>query len=324
MAVPTNTHSTYDMAGIREQLADKISSVDNTETPMFSMAGTEKAEARSFDWQTDALPAVDDTNANIPGNDFSGSAVSATARVKNYCQFVTKEYTLSDDADAVKTAGRARETVYNTMKFGLALRRDVEAIMLKNQASVVGSESVAPKTAGVLTWIETNTDRGATGADGGYNSGTGIVDAATNGTQRAYTTIETIVNGLMQTAFTNGAKPSVLMSNAFGKREMSANMTGIATLYRDANGSKQASVIGATDLYVSDFGELRIVPNAHMSTRDVLLLDPKAVKKCVLRNFQTEKMGKTGDNTKYMIKYDFGVKVLNEKSLGVAADMNAS
>lgn len=324
MAVPANTHSTFDMVGIREQLANTITTVENTRTPMYSMAGMEKAKARSFDWQTDALPAVDGANANIPGNDYAGSAVSPTARVKNYCQYLTKEFGISDDADAVDAAGRARETTYQTLKFGLALRRDCEAVMLNNTASVVGDESTAPRTAGVPAWITTNADRGATGADGGYNSGTGLVAAATDGTQRAYTTIETIINGLMQTAFNNGAHPSVVMAPAFGKKELSANLTGIATLYRDANGSGQASVVGATDLFISDFGELRIVPNAHMRDREVLLLDPKTVKKCVLRNFETKKMGKTGDNQKYMLGIDFGVKVLNERSLAIAADMNAS
>lgn len=324
MAVPTNTHSTFDMKGIREDLAKQIHMVENTETPMFSMAGTEKAKARTFDWQTDALPAVDAGNAQIPGDDFSAAAVTPTVRVKNHSQFLTKQFVVSDDVDTVNTAGRARETVYQTMMHGLALRRDAEAVMLANNASVAGGEGTAPETAGLLAWIETNSDRGTGGADGGYNAGTGLVSAATNGTQRAYTDIETRVNGLMQTAFSNGAKPTTIMAPPFGKRELSENMTGIATLHREVNGRGQASVIGATDLYVSDFGELRIVPNAHMSTRDVLVIDPKAVKKCILRNFKTEKMGKTGDNTKYMLKFDFGVKVTNERSLGVVADLNAS
>ena len=42
------------------------------------------------------------------------------------------------------------------------------------------------KMAGLAAWLETNTDRGTGGADGGYNEGTGFVVAATDGTQRAF------------------------------------------------------------------------------------------------------------------------------------------
>ena len=43
MALPTNTFTTYDAIGNREDLSDKIWNVDPTDTPFFSGIDKEKA-----------------------------------------------------------------------------------------------------------------------------------------------------------------------------------------------------------------------------------------------------------------------------------------
>ena len=70
-----------------------------------------------------------------------------------------------------------------------SLRRDVDAILLTGQASVADDGSaVACKTAGLPSWLTSNTYRGALGADGGFGATTPTeVDAPTPGTIRPLT-----------------------------------------------------------------------------------------------------------------------------------------
>jgi hypothetical protein len=59
------------------------------------------------------------------------------------------------------------------------LKIDIEAILLSNQAKVVGAVAVAPKAASVLAWLKTNTNHVGTNPTG---DGT---DARVDGTPRA-------------------------------------------------------------------------------------------------------------------------------------------
>ena len=65
MAQPSNTFSTYDSVGNREDLSDIIFDISPTETPGMTMAKKTKATATNHEWQTDALAAASATNAVI-------------------------------------------------------------------------------------------------------------------------------------------------------------------------------------------------------------------------------------------------------------------
>jgi hypothetical protein len=57
-------------------------------------------------------------------------------------------------------------------------------------------------------------------------------------------------------------------------KQVASGFSGIATQYQQANG-KVATIVGAADRYVSDFGNYNFVPSRYARTRDVLLLDPR-------------------------------------------------
>ncbi|MGL1218043.1 SU10 major capsid protein, partial [Vibrio parahaemolyticus] len=59
------------------------------------------------------------------------------------------------------------------------------------------------------SWLTTNVDRGAGGANGGYNAGTSLTVAATDGTTRAFT--KALLDSVHQACYTAGGNPSVLM-----------------------------------------------------------------------------------------------------------------
>ena len=182
MSQPGGTFDTYDMSGIREDLANIIYNISPTETPFFSMCGKGKAHNTQFKWLTDSLAAAAD-NLKIEGDDYTGAASTATTELNNYTQISAKNFIVTGTDDAVDAAGRTTELAYLLAKNAKELKRDVEfALTSTNTAKAVGSSSVARRTGGVMTWIATTQ---SVGTGGSAPTGDGS-DSRTNGTQRAF------------------------------------------------------------------------------------------------------------------------------------------
>jgi hypothetical protein len=278
-----------------------------------------------LEWQTDTLAAAA-ANAQIEGDEYSYSGPSATSRLKNYAQISWKTGIVSETADAIDKAGREKETTYQRVKRGVELRRDIEYTLLINQASVAGSDIVARKSAGFPAWLTTNDSRGATGSDGGYNSGTGVVDAATNGTQRAFT--KAILDTIHESAFKNGGNPTTLMVSPYNKTVFATFMSdaNVAEFRYAAKSEGKNTIVATADVYLGHFGEIMVKTNRQMATdatsaRNALLIDPKMAAFGTLRAFATEYPAKTGDANKFVIKTEWALIMKNEKAHGVAADL---
>lgn len=327
MAQAANTFDTYSAVGNREELADKIFQITPEETPFLSMIGKSSVATTHPEWQTDELANPDTDNASIQGNEWAYDAISPTARVGNYTQISDKKIIISRTQDKTDKAGRKSELAREVRKKGVELRIDMEAIALSNQASSAGSSSVAPKLGGFPAWLETNASRGSGGADGGFNPSTGIVDAATNGTQRAFT--KALLDDTMESVFTNGGKPKTVMFSAYAKRVFSTFMsdTNVAAFRTSLSGKQQGTIYGAADMYISDFGNLAMVPNVQMTragasvARNIFLLTPGMTSLGVFDPIQLEKPAKTGDAEKRVLITEYTLKVNNEKAHGVIADV---
>src|SRR6201999_1016333 len=152
-------------------------------TPFISSIGKRKASARYHEWQTENLATPNPTNEALEGDDIATlDAPNNTARVGNYCQIFRKTLGVSRTQEVVDKAGRKSEVNRQKVRKGIELRRDMEARMIGNYASTAEAGATPRGTAGVLAWLTSNVSRGASGASGGF--ATGVVAAATNGTQR--------------------------------------------------------------------------------------------------------------------------------------------
>lgn len=321
MTQPTGTFSAYQAKGLRENLTDVIYNISPTETPFVTNAGKTSATAVYHEWQTDSLAAADGTNAAIEGDDAPGQSSSPTNRVGNYCQIMRKQVTVTGTLEAVNKAGRKSELAYQLAKRGQELKRDMEARATGNYAAVIGNDTTARQTAGFEAFIRTNTSRGAGGANPTLSGTTdGYPNAAaTDGTQRAFT--EALLKTVIQSVWTAGGDLKILMVGA-GNKIVASSFTGIATRFRDVPAGQQAQIIGAADVYVSDFGELSIVPNRFQRNRTALLVDPDMVAIATLRPFQTIPLAKTGDSEKRLLIIEWALKVNNEAAHGVVADLS--
>jgi len=103
-----------------------------------------------------------------------------------------------------------------------------------------------------------------------------------------------------------------------------SGFAGIAAQRYQAPSDSPTTIIGAADVYLSDFGTLNVVANRFQRERDALLLDPEYASVCNLRPIQTVELAKTGDASKAMILWEGGLKVLNEGAHAIVADLNVS
>lgn len=318
MAVPTNTIQNVNRVGVREDLSNKIAELFPDDTPFLNAIGTGKCSATKTEWQTDGLAAANPANARIQGDDLANDVRTDTARVSAYTQISTKVVGVSSTVEATNKAGRKSELAREIMKAGRELRTDMEMRASGNYASVAPTVGVAGQTAGALAWLTSNGSRGANGASGGFNAGTGIVAAATNGTARAYS--ETLLKTMLQAIWAKGGNPKMVIT-AGSQKQTAAAFPGLAQQRRET-GSKKATIVAGADIYVSDFGEVQFVPSRFCSTRDALIVDPEYWEIGTLDPLAVQDLAKTGLSTRKMLSVEWALKCLNEAASGVVADLS--
>lgn len=322
MTLPTNTFSTYDAVGNREDLQDAIYRVDPTETPFLSKAAVSKATARLHEWQTQALASAT-TNKALEGDDPTAKTITATVRVKNYCQISQKTIVVSETQDVVDKAGRKSEVAYQVTLAGLELKRDMEYALTQNQASDDGSEATARSLASIESWLSTNKTSVGTGSaqtTPGYNTSTGLVSAPTDSSGTG-TMTETDFKAIIKDVWTEGGKPELVMVGATAKQKISS-YDGIVTGTYNTSKEEQIAIIGAADVYVSDFGRHMIVPNRFSRDRTVLLLDMRYWGVAYLRRMKQRPLAKTGDSEKRQLIVEFTLESKNQKASGKITDVD--
>lgn len=327
MAQVANTYETYDAVGNREELADKIYQITPEETPFLSLIGRKSVVSTHPEWQIDALASPDTDNNQPEGNDWSFGAITPTSRVGNYTQISDKRIIISRTQDKTSKAGRKSELAREVAKKGVELRIDMEAISLSNQASSAGSGNGATnrKLGGFRAWLSTNDN--ISGASGGFNSGTGVVDAATNGAQRAFS--KTILDAVILSTYNAGGSPKTLMLSPYAKTVFSTFMadSNVAPQRFETPAKSQTTIVAAADMYLSDFGTISVVPNRQMAragatvARNAFLIDPRMVSLGVFDDIQIQKPAKTGDAEKRVLNVEYTLLVNNEAAHGVAADL---
>ncbi len=327
MAQVTNTFETYDAVGNREELADKIYQITPEETPFLSLIGRKPIASVHPEWQIDSLGAVDTSNNQPEGDDWTFDAVSPTSRVGNYAQISNKRIVISRTQDKTSKAGRKSELAREVAKKGVELRIDMEAICLSNQASLAGSGNGATnrKLGGFRAWLATNDS--ISGSSGGFNSSTNVVDAATNGAQRAFS--KTILDAVILSTYNAGGVPKTLMVSPYVKTVFSTFMadSNVAPQRYETPSKGQTTIVAAADMYLSDFGPISVVPNRQMAragatvARNAFLIDPRMVSLGVFDDIQLEKPAKTGDAEKRVLVTEYTLLVNNEAAHGCAADL---
>jgi hypothetical protein len=108
-------------------------------------------------------------------------------------------------------------------------------------------------------------------------------------------------------AWADGGDPSTIMVNSTQKAYMAAfgGASKFAGTYVPTQGKAQSMVIGGVDLYISDFGEHKIMLNRYMRQRNVFCIDPEYVSVAFLDGIKSIDLAKTGDAEKKMLITEF-------------------
>lgn len=315
MAQPSNTFDSYDAVdAINEDLHQTIYNIDPIETPVLSMASDGTATNTLHEWLTDTLDSVDSANAQIEGDDKDGDAITAPARLQNYTQISDKVVVLSGTQLAVDNAGRADDMAYQLAKKSSSLKRDMEAIITGNQASVAGDNTTARKLRSLEAWYPSaNSNRGTGGAAG---STTQAATDATTGDLRSIK--ESYLKDVLQKVWNAGGKPDYVVAGGVNKQRISG-FAGNATRISMDDQKLTASV----DIYESDFGQVKIVPDRFSRSRTVHVIQSDMLAVDYLRQFKTSPLAKTGDSEKMLVLAEYTLAVKNPNAHGVIADLTS-
>ena len=281
------TYTTYDQVGKKEDVSDIISSISPFATPCQSMFKNEKVTARTFSYLEDAL-ADSAVNAAVEGADATMlSLTDATERTQN-TQIMVKGFQVSATADAVATYGRAKETAHQLAKKLKEIKKDYEKAMVGvAQAAVAGNASTARKMTSVINQISTTVD-----------AGSGSTDAMTEA--------KLLLAG--QTAYDNGSEPDTFMIKP-ADAQIVAGFSAASGRNREISQGK--TLVNAIDLYVSPYGEYRVVLNRELLVTHALLIDPTMFKTCTLRPFTRTLLAKNGDSDRHHIVGEVSCKHTN-------------
>ena len=299
MAIPANTRETYDAtqpngraAGIREDLSNIIYNISPEETPFMSGIGKSSCDNTYFEWQIDELADGGD-NFHIEGDDAEAIAATEPLRVGNYTQISSKTVRSSGTAEAVDFAGRKSTQAYQMAKRAKELKLDMEHMLLAlAQAPTAGGSGTPRKTGSVGAWITTNVVAASAAPD------------------------EADIKEMMEMCWEEGAKPTVLMCDGVIKQQISALSQSVSELRTAANDKSPAYVVAAVDIYVSDFGNLQIVPNRLMPAETAYFLDYEYWDIAYLRPFMTHDIARMGDSVAQQLLVEFGLRSKNEKANG--------
>ncbi len=318
MAVVANTVVTTQAVGNREELDNFVSMITPTDTPIYSMAGKEKASSKHPEWEYEELDAVAD-NAQPEGNEYSFDAVAAPTRVGNYTQIFTKTFRFSGSQQAVDNAGNAEKRAHEMMKKGKALRKDIEKSIVTNTAS---TNSDPRRSGGLPTWLTSNVARNG-GSSGGFVGGVTTVESL--GTLRAWT--KGLTDTVLQSIYQEGGDVTTVVCSPYNKGVFATFMSDSNVAgFRYAAGKGTNTIIGTADIYESPWGAVKVMANRVMSNsaadaRRVFALDPGMVKWCSLRAIQEDKVAKTGDAENGVLIAEGCLKVANEAGIGCVADV---
>jgi hypothetical protein len=83
----------------------------------------------------------------------------------------------------------------------------------------------------------------------------------------------------------------------------------------DADAARR--VINVVDLYVSPFGEVKVILNRFQAADDHLIFDPDMWKLCVFRPWTREPLAKVGDAERHMIVGEYSLKHKNYKASAI-------
>ena len=294
---------------------------------------------------TPSVPSAFDGQGNVgggmdavAGGDAFNPIGANRTRLGNYTQINGKTISISGTRRAVDQAGVADEYAYQLKKRGTELRRDLEFDLIHsyNVSDATNGSPTAGTGArtfgGYQAWINdprTCILNGATVSAPGVGTARPVLGTPAERVPMALSHIDEA----MQRLYEQGGKANKLMLSPKLRRDFSDLMVTDSGVRRniDMDGKLRQSV----DIYMSDFGDVMVIPNYIMGMATIaadnttanqfrnscaLLFDPMWFSVATLRPLQEIDVGQRGDSTIGMMVEECTLEVKNP--LGCSAIYN--
>jgi len=326
MTIAANTSLTYGAVAIREDLSDVIYNIAPMDTPFMSGCAKTTADNTFFEWQTDSITAGA-ANRKIEGDDDIGAdARVLPVRLGNYTQISQYVNQTSGTDQVMNYAGHGKNQAYQLAKNGKRMKRDMESMLTQNVIRAVGDATTARATAGIPTWLATS--HGAGGSGGSASAGATGQTLMVNNTSTAAAS-EGNIKAVIKKCYDAGGSPDMMLVPSNVKQTISALSQSVSELRTAANKEAPAAVVAAVDIYVSDFGTFKIVPDRNLAAdgpgsvaANIFFLDMDFWAIAWLRPFNTVDLAKTGDSVKQLLVAEYGLVSKNEASSGILCSVS--
>ena len=327
----------YSAGNVPEDVIDALYDISPTDVRFTGGIEQQTASSAKKEWLEHALAVPNKDNAAIDAATMTDDSTSQGARIANYCQLTERGIKLGDQAEG--SDGFGSITSFET-QLGYRVSetaRDFEASALSENASVVPvASTTAAKSAGFFAFVKTNTRFGATtGADGGWNASTGVVDAPTAGDTEALS--ETDIHDVLSECNVSGGQPDQMhmipqLKTKFSNFMMTSSAR-IGAIYTPTQGGEGggATAVASIQMFESDYGALEVIANNIMqpevntpgSTRtNVALVDTRYWATATQWSARAKRLGATGHGESWLVSCSKALCALNEASSGAVRDID--
>ena len=242
-------------------------------------------------------------------------------RLANSHGIKQKDVMVSGSLEAVSKAGAASEMAYQKGLKALELRRDIDACLLVDNAKVTsGTRETGSLTSAIMN--------GSVASDGelGPDSFSEVyAEVPTAGTARALTLA--MIEDAHQAAYIDGGNPTMMVLSPAKKRafsDLADADQGVVANQINQTSPKEATLVGATSIYLTDFGQLQTVIDRQCPDDRIFLLDSSHYEVRTLpgRNFHQTDIAPTGDAKKMQLITEFVLCVTAPKAHAVILDLS--
>jgi hypothetical protein len=271
MAIATS----YDVnasKGARENLENLLKTVEPTETPLYSTLSQSAApKATLNEWLVDSLENPDISGVE-DGIDLTLSTaknlIDSRARLANRVQTIRDYFAVSRQAEMVDVAPGGSLFAASKAKSLIQLKRSIETAIGSSNDQVAGASGVASKMAGLGLWSNPS----ATGST--FDSTAKEAFRAVSGSRVSLGSLtEDGLRGLLQSVYTaSGAKSSFKLFAGPAVMNKITDYTRAAISnnpsYQFTQDVSGKTLIRSVLTYVSDFGEISILPDLFLGRVD--------------------------------------------------------
>ena len=309
-------------SNVREDLADIIYEIDPYETPMVSAIGSKEAEQPNTEWLVQQLMNADD-NAQPEGFRYAAQPAIGPLRTNNICQIMFRGVTVTNTYRVSNTVGGDEWDRQSLLK-GKELRRDLEWCITR--ASIKATTSPR-RMSGFQTWV----------TNGSMGTGGSLVADPANGTAAPvtgtarYPTLD-LVASAMQQAFQVGGHPSLIIMSPRLKPIFSSLAQGgtgntiVAQNIVRATTPSPVTIVGAVDVYLSDFGRLDLAPDIFMPDNYFEMIDIDYIELAPLpgRDMVLEEYARVGDAQDGGVIFEGTLRVTAPRAHALVGDLGGA